>query len=852
MFRKVLILTVMLLIFSVQVVSAYTLNDFIYFVNSLFTNVGSKIKGSIMPSPSPFEECSIGPCIDENQCSQFKGTCESSCSLGCCCNFECKNGICMGESECKGFGGTCESSCLMGCCCDFGIPTTTPTQSTTTTTKPATTTTTTQQEECSKEGEMCVLPFSPCCQGLECDGWPGICKKTGTTTTTTTRQTTTTTQQANCCNNPNLCPSNQYCDYWSCTCKERQTTTTTSMTTPTTITTATTQPGVTCTCDITGGRSPRCGGTSPYNHFRCTDGTDAYCAEWEECRGTQKFPCVAIGTPDNPCGSSTSTTTSQPTTTSTRTTTTTTQPSTTTISGPEKCSIKFDKRSYQQGETATVNWEWSNIDGGYQNIYGQWIIVPETERQPKKEDYLHSSTGSDSTTVVMDTNVNWIAYMNLWDSQGARKSDCRDTVSVKGKQTEKCKNVVYNGDNKIDIVFLGDKYMDLSTFESDVNTHTNKLFSTVPFSTYSNRFDVWRVDEITDLGCELKGRCYSCDAVKALSLASQCKNDYVIVLVKGPYGGCSGRPATSSSETPSITVHEFGHSFGNLDDEYEEGAGSDCGRTPSKPNCDVANCPKWTGTPGTGCYKLCSIGCTDWYRPTENDCLMRTGVDHFCPVCERHLEKVILSGGYSSSISTYKLPEPYKIYFLELNYNKGVITLKNISMREGFAPDRNIQPTSGYKMDTISKSETSLQSFILEPPTKLFYDYMVNGQFTGGVIERNNFDFVEIVPYYENAKSINLYNPQNVTTSFADISSTAKNGLTLVGNNCQVGSDCQLNLLGCNSGLWISEIRLFPFAFPIINPNKPLTRFIESSTTLKATTLCFSPLSVNSYSLEMR
>ncbi len=99
---------------------------------------------------------------------------------------------------------------------------------------------------------------------------------------------------------------------------------------------------------------------------------------------------------------------------------------------------------------------------------------------------------------------------------------------------------------------------------------------------------------------------------------------------------------------PGVVIHEFGHSFGGLGDEYN--SVYEATVDPWFPNiasmtpgytCD----DKWghlMHLPGVGCFQ--NAGATNWYRPTYSDCVMRyISRDHHCPVCsevvQSHLDR---------------------------------------------------------------------------------------------------------------------------------------------------------------------------------------------------------------------
>jgi hypothetical protein len=67
----------------------------------------------------------------------------------------------------------------------------------------------------------------------------------------------------------------------------------------------------------------------------------------------------------------------------------------------------------------------------------------------------------------------------------------------------------------------------------------------------------------------------------------------------------------------AILLHEFGHTFADLADEYVDNSFyTASSMQPEKyPNCDFKGCGKWSGTGGTGCYAGCMLSA--YYRPTQ-------------------------------------------------------------------------------------------------------------------------------------------------------------------------------------------------------------------------------------------
>ncbi|TSA51029.1 MAG: T9SS C-terminal target domain-containing protein [Sphingobacteriales bacterium] len=245
-----------------------------------------------------------------------------------------------------------------------------------------------------------------------------------------------------------------------------------------------------------------------------------------------------------------------------------------------------------------------------------------------------------------------------------------------------------NKNNRINLVFMGDGYTTAqqSQFISDVNTIVNKLFITPPFNHYTNFFNVYAIKVVSvESGADHAHTAADCgsanpqvpNATVNTMLGAQfdyggihrllyCTNttninsilqsyapfyDKALIVVNSPYyGGSGGTFPTCSVETNSaeIMIHELGHSFAALGDEY---GGTSCGGI-EKPNCTQETNPtliKWKSwfpngitipTPaGTNCssiglYLGANYCNTSWYRPKCN-CKMNQLNNPFCEVCSQ-------------------------------------------------------------------------------------------------------------------------------------------------------------------------------------------------------------------------
>jgi hypothetical protein len=155
------------------------------------------------------------------------------------------------------------------------------------------------------------------------------------------------------------------------------------------------------------------------------------------------------------------------------------------------------------------------------------------------------------------------------------------------------------GDDTIDIAVLGDGYTaaQQGQFSSDVDTVMAGFFAEDPFAEYESYFQVNEVPVVsaqsgadhleavpptfrsTALGAE-----YGCFGIARLICLDQAKvydvlqsrltptqYDIILVLVNDPaYGGSGGAVGVASMDAQAVelVLHELGHSFGGLADEY--------------------------------------------------------------------------------------------------------------------------------------------------------------------------------------------------------------------------------------------------------------------------------------------
>jgi hypothetical protein len=222
--------------------------------------------------------------------------------------------------------------------------------------------------------------------------------------------------------------------------------------------------------------------------------------------------------------------------------------------------------------------------------------------------------------------------------------------------------LVYSGDpeDKIDLVILGDAYLleDTTLFLTHCANHINYTFNRVPFSHYSERFNIYAITTISNergadhpeyglykdtyYNSEYWGRLLTADMQIAWGVIQEhCpQGEQIWMLVyDANYGGSGGeREAISYYASTRVLAHEFGHSFGRLWDEYTYGGNGSVG---SAPNCDDYNVnPKWQawidiGYPEVGAYVNCTYD--NAFRPTYYSCMMQALMDVYCIVCTEQI-----------------------------------------------------------------------------------------------------------------------------------------------------------------------------------------------------------------------
>jgi hypothetical protein len=230
--------------------------------------------------------------------------------------------------------------------------------------------------------------------------------------------------------------------------------------------------------------------------------------------------------------------------------------------------------------------------------------------------------------------------------------------------------------NRINVCVLPDGYTasEMSKFQTDATAFMNAMLNTTPFSQYRDYFNFFLVrvpsaqsgathpgtaaDEAgSGQPVETKdtyfGAQFDSYGIHRLVVPTQMTRitnvlatnlpdyDLVFMLVNsGYYGGSGGTTsvATVHASSGEIAVHEVGHTFTSLADEYW--AGSQYARERDNMTQTASTTQvrwrNWLNTTNIGIYAHSSPG-QNWYKPARSTCKMELLGRAFCSVCRESL-----------------------------------------------------------------------------------------------------------------------------------------------------------------------------------------------------------------------
>lgn len=234
---------------------------------------------------------------------------------------------------------------------------------------------------------------------------------------------------------------------------------------------------------------------------------------------------------------------------------------------------------------------------GFSSLYQEWQTTAEAKT-------ISRSFYEVATMPFPKSKVKFVISERKRDGSFSRlyeaKIDPSDYFIRKEEPVNARKSEIHSGGdprNSVDIAFIAEGYREdeMTKFHEDVRKMTDALFSEEPFHDYTDKFNIWAVDAVsqesgTDVPGEgiyvntaLNSSFYTFDLDRYLTtLDIKSVNDYaavvphdiIVVLINstrygggGVYNYYSGT-TTGHMLSEKVFLHEFGHGFAGLADEY--------------------------------------------------------------------------------------------------------------------------------------------------------------------------------------------------------------------------------------------------------------------------------------------
>lgn len=333
---------------------------------------------------------------------------------------------------------------------------------------------------------------------------------------------------------------------------------------------------------------------------------------------------------------------------------------------------------------------------GFSTLYFEWQATPEAKKVNKSfEQSVQFPYPKNAVKVAIEKRTDF----DKWSSLLQFGFSPDDKLIVRNSNIQaQVKEILKTNDSfkAIDIAVIAEGYTakQKDKFFKDAEKLAESMFTHEPFSSYKNRINVYAIAAVSDeSGISMPhkdnwkntavGSHYytfyepryltSPNVYKIRDYAALVPYDAIYILANTPEYGGGGiynfyalASADSKRAQTEVIVHEFGHSFAGLADEYfRENADVLDGmynlkEEPWEPNItNLVNFDaKWKKvlptdiqipTPvteenksKTGVFEGGGYLTKGMYRPCY-DCRMRTNeAKSFCPVCEKAVEKVIL------------------------------------------------------------------------------------------------------------------------------------------------------------------------------------------------------------------
>ena len=333
---------------------------------------------------------------------------------------------------------------------------------------------------------------------------------------------------------------------------------------------------------------------------------------------------------------------------------------------------------------------------GFNTLFQEWRTTAEALTTPQAFNSSYTIPyPKEKVTLKVYERVKATGLYNEIFSIGIDPDD--KLISREVANDFKVSAIMQNGDPavKVDLCFIAEGYtaQEMEKFLADARRFADYMFTMAPYNKHKEDFNIWVVESVsqesgTDIPHEdvwkktvANSNFYTFRSDRYLTaqnqkticqIATAAPYDALYVIVNNPkYGGGGiynfyGLSASDCPWAEEVFVHEFGHSFAGLGDEYYDSSTSyeefyNLSIEPWEPNITtlVHFETKWKDmlkegiavptapledkkdNTNVGVYEGGGYMAKGIYRPVM-DCRMKTNQAHaFCPVCQRAIEKMI-------------------------------------------------------------------------------------------------------------------------------------------------------------------------------------------------------------------
>ncbi len=285
--------------------------------------------------------------------------------------------------------------------------------------------------------------------------------------------------------------------------------------------------------------------------------------------------------------------------------------------------------------------------------------------------------------------------------------------------------------------------------EENAKKYMNYFLSQSPFNSYKDSFNFYYIDSYQPK-CELyKGVAFLCYSRDLIKKASACPNDIIVVLKEGKSSIRSSAYmnvlSLNTNVPKSVFVHEFGHAFANLADEY----------TPAHLPRGAENCQ-------SGCeeFEECFQGCSksSYYRSIDKGVMRSLSVTEFGNFNnDLILEQIKPSSKITGSvIEEFQDCQSQEYYLIQGNY-KDEMEIVSKSLEKGCVSGNG---AGQFKIQLKDSEDTEIFSDDFNPEL-IFTDSQKQDTLEGGPI-KSDIDFYIKIPIVEKTEKVQISLDENV------------------------------------------------------------------------------------------